>query len=338
VLRQLERLTHAVSRAGSEARAIGVYAEPAPAESIDALVPRAANESGFEGVACVDDAARAIVLYCQLWQRWHVEQARVAAYALLRFLAYMQEPDGRFTNFIFDWDGERNCSGPTSAPGSGPWQARATHALACGIRTFGEAEWDERFRRAVEWLHAPTPYLDLRAISVLAALEHWRSTGSAASGAVAMSWSSQIAAECSNGRLLNAAGVLPIHLWGHLQERALADTGATFRRPDLVDAARLSAKRLLIPAVDGCFPFRHVLPFDVSCAVSGLGAVAAATGEEEWAAAAVRGRQWFFGRNMAAQAVYDTRRGLVFDGIDNGRVSQNSGAESNIEGALALLC
>jgi hypothetical protein len=43
------------------------------------------------------------------------------------------------------------------------------------------------------------------------------------------------------------------------------------------------------------------------------------------------------GRNSASQPVYDAARGMVFDGIDNGRVSQNSGAESNIEGALAFL-
>jgi hypothetical protein len=28
---------------------------------------------------------------------------------------------------------------------------------------------------------------------------------------------------------------------------------------------------------------------------------------------------------------------MVYDGIDHGQVSRNSGAESNIEGALALL-
>ena len=42
------------------------------------------------------------------------------------------------------------------------------------------------------------------------------------------------------------------------------------------------------------------------------------------------------GSEARAIAVY-ARRGLVFDGIDNGQVSRNSGAESNIEGALALL-
>ncbi len=28
-----------------------------------------AQEAGFEGVACVDDAARALQLYCALWSR-----------------------------------------------------------------------------------------------------------------------------------------------------------------------------------------------------------------------------------------------------------------------------
>lgn len=101
-----------------------------------------------------------------------MESHRAAAYALLRFLAHMQEPDGRFSNFIFDWTGQRNRSGSTSQPGGGPWQARATHALACAVTTFGDEEWDARFKLAVSWLDAPTPYLDVRAVAVLAALEH----------------------------------------------------------------------------------------------------------------------------------------------------------------------
>jgi hypothetical protein len=327
-----------VSRAGSEARAIAVYAEPSGVEPGDGLTQRGARESGVEGVACVDDAARAVVLYCQLWRQSRADHMRAAAHALLRFLAYMQEPDGRFNNFILNWTGERNCAGSTSYSGGGPWQARATHALACAVHLLGEAEWHERFQRAAAWLEAPTPYLDVRAVGVLAALEHWRATGSSTSAARAISWSTEIAAHSSNGSLLNAAGVLPIHLWGHVQERALAETGVAFGRPALVDVARTSAESLLIPAIDGCFPFTRVLPFDVSCTVLGLEAVARATHEERYAAAAMRGREWFRGRNTAAQAVYDAERGLVFDGIDRGQVSRNSGAESNIEGGLALLC
>jgi hypothetical protein len=81
----------------------------------------------------------------------------------------------------------------------------------------------------------------------------------------------------------------------------------------------------------------HVLPFEVSCTVAGLAAVGRASGEARYTAAAALGRLWFHGRNNAGQPVYDRQRGLVYDGIDLGQVSHNSGAESNIEGGLALL-
>ena len=62
-----------------------------------------------------------------------------------------------------------------------------------------------------------------------------------------------------------------------------------------------------------------------------------AAGEPRWAALASDARAWFDGRNAAAAPVYDRRRGRVADGIDQGRVSENSGAESNIVAAEVLL-
>lgn len=79
------------------------------------------------------------------------------------------------------------------------------------------------------------------------------------------------------------------------------------------------------------------MPFDVSSTVAGLDAVAAATGEARYADLAALARAWFDGRNAAAEPIYDRVRGCVFDGIDGTRVNRNSGAESNIEGALALI-
>jgi hypothetical protein len=171
----------------------------------------------------------------------------------------------------------------------------------------------------------------------LALLEHWRATGALDSADRAVAWSHEIASHSSGSSLLNAAGVQPIHLWGHLQEAALAETGSLLGQQELVECARASAEALLLPAVESGFDFDRVLPFDVSCTVAGLAAVARATSDERYAAAAARGRQWFHGRNTAGQPVYDPRRGMVYDGIDHGVVSRNSGAESNIEGALALL-
>jgi len=333
---QLVRLTRGVPWAGRTAHAIAVYAEARTSAIGVPDRPRPAQEQGFEGVACVDDAARAVVLYCAIWRRWRLTSARSAAEGLLRFVAHMQDDDGRFCNFILDWTGRKNCSGPTSYAGGAPWQARGLHALACGVAAFG-GEWEQRFTRALRWIAPPLPYLDVRAVGVLAMLEHWRATGSASSAERALAWCSEMARHTSGGRLLNAEGVQSIHLWGHLQEAALADVGREFSRADLVDCAAASAESLLLPVVEGGFSAAHVLPFDVSCTISGLSAVARARGEARYAEAAARARAWFRGRNTANQPVYDSQRGLIYDGIDDGRVSRNSGAESNIEGALALL-
>jgi hypothetical protein len=336
-LPHLRRLTRPVARAGPLACAIAVYSEPVDDHSDLPPEPRLARETGLEGVACVDDAARAIVLYSGIWRRHRLPSARMAVSSLLQFLAYMQDEDGRFGNFIVEWTGRRNRVGGTSHAGGPAWQARAVHALACGVAIAGQAEWDERFARALPWVSDAIPYMDVRAVCVLAMLEHWRATGAADSADRALAWSYEIASQASGSGLLNAAGVQPIHLWGHLQEAALAETGTLFGQPELVECARVSADSLLVPAVDSSFDFERVLPFDVSCTVAGLAAVARATSNERYATAAARGREWFQGRNTAGQPVYDARRGMVYDGIDHGVVSRNSGAESNIEGALALL-
>ena len=336
-LLHLRRLTRPVARAGPIASAIAVYSEPIESGGDAPPEPRPARERGFEGVACVDDAARAIVLYGSIWRRHRLPSARMAVSSLLQFLAYMQDEDGRFGNFIVEWIGRRNRAGSTSYAGGPAWQARAVHALACGVAITGGDEWKERFQRALPWVGEAMPYLDVRAVCVLAMLEHWRATGAADSADRALAWSREIAGCASGSSLLNAAGVQQIHLWGHLQEAALAEAGSLLGQPELVECARASAEALLVPAVDSGFDFERVLPFDVSCTVAGLAAVARATSDERYAAVAERGREWFLGRNTAAQPVYDARRGIVYDGIDHGVVSRNSGAESNIEGALALL-
>ena len=323
--------------AGPAAQALAVYAEPDPAQAGRPYLLRPAQDQGFEGVACVDDAARGVVLYGKLWQHHAQEPARVAASRLLRFLAYMQEPDGRFANFIVDWRGEKNLVGATSAPGGPPWQARALHALAWAIATFGDdEEWHDRFRRALPWVHMPSPYLDVRAVAVLAVLQHWQSTGAHESAERALAWADEIASVRDGDRLLDAAGVPAVHLWGHLQETALADTGRLLARPDLVECARASAEALLLPAVDWCHTASGILPFDVSCVISGLTAVGLATRDARYTEAAVRARSWFLGHNSAHSPVYDRELDLFYDGIDQGAVNRNSGAESNIEGSLAL--
>ena len=255
---------------------------------------------------------------------------------MLRFVGSMQADDGRFANFILDWEGRKNLRGSSSFLGGWPWTARAMHALAIGAGALEDADCAERFRRGLVWLDRPCPYFDVRAVCVLAALEYWNSTRDALIGERALSWAEEIADARLGDLLPDAAGDPKVHLWGHLQEVALARVGTAFARMDLVEAARGSADIVFVPSVERSFAAHHTLPFEVSCAVLGLAAVAEATGESRYATHAELARDWFRGRNAAGRPVYDYRAGLVHDGIDEGQLNPNSGAESNVEGALAL--
>ena len=135
-LEHLQRLTRPVTAAGPAATAIAVYAEPVGPADDSPIVPRSAREQGVEGVACVDDAARGIVLYCGIWRRRRLPSAREAASRLLRFLAHMQDEDGRFWQFHprLDWPPQSRRH-DTSHAGGSAWQARALHALACASAT-----------------------------------------------------------------------------------------------------------------------------------------------------------------------------------------------------------
>lgn len=333
MIRQLNLLLRPVPALGPGILTLAIYAHP---DGPEFDLPPAA-ESGYEGVACVDDAARAALLYTEIWRRHGFVWAREAAEGLLRFTCAMQLEGGAFVNFIANWDGERQLATPTSRPGGGPWQARAMHALARGMAVFGAEPYAAAFEAGIPALIEPTPYLDIRALSAIVMLEYWQATAAPSAAAHALAWAEAVAAARVGDLLPDRAGSGDVHLWGHLQEAALARIGVAFGHDDLVHAAARSADAILAPAAERAFAGPRSLAFDVSCTVAGLDAVAAATGAERYASLAASARAWFDGRNAARQAVYDRDRGLVRDGIDGDRLSENSGAESNIEGGLALI-
>ena len=61
------------------------------------------------------------------------------------------------------------------------------------------------------------------------------------------------------------------------------------------------------------------------------------TGKQRYLATALHVASWLTGTNDAHQAMYDPASGRIFDGIGSGaKVNRNSGAESTVEGLLAL--
>lgn len=328
MLRQLARLGVRVPAAGSRAVAIAVYADEGDR-------PLPAADRGFEGVACVDDAARALVLYCDLWERTGATWVRAWAEGLLDFVLWMQEPDGRFVNFVLDRSGAKNRRGQTSEPGANFWQARGTRGLARAALALGDARAADAFRRGLEHLRGPAAS-DQRAVHALALLDVLRAGRWPELLALLAAWCEEFAASRDGDLLLNHREETEPHLWGHLQEGVLADAGRMLGRPDFVTVARRSAERLRA-VVESGFGRPTVLPYEVACLVYDFERLALATGEADYLDLARKARAWFDGRNTVGLPVYDRDRGRVADGIDDGRVSPRSGAEANIVGAQALL-
>jgi hypothetical protein len=331
VLRQIARLGRAVPSAGDRALAVAVYAD-----STGAPVP--AREAGYEGVACVDDAARALELYCDLWQVTRLPWTLRWCQGLLDFVLAMQDVDGRWVNFILDWEGTANREGPTSVPGGDFWQARALLALAHSSGVLRDKRIDIAIRRGLRHILGATDVpADVRALHVMTALALLDHTEDHELRGVLATWCDEIVG-CRDGDMLMNS---PFergrpHLWGHIQEAVLADAGVRLGRVDLVVVARKSADILFAEVVRGRFNLPRTQPYDVASAVYVLARLAEVTGASEYGALAAAARGWFDGRNAAGQPVYNRSEGRVGDGVDGHRVSTESGAEANIVSAQAL--
>lgn len=88
-----------------------------------------------EGIACVDDAARAAVVYLRHFEITGDTTSLNRAHKLLDFCRYMQAEDGQFYNFIYA-DYSINREGKTSYKSFGWWAARGLWALSEGYRIF----------------------------------------------------------------------------------------------------------------------------------------------------------------------------------------------------------
>lgn len=317
--------------AGPHALAIAVYAGSA-GERFEA------RESGIEGVACVDDAARAASVLYRLWTATGNQALREWADGLLAFVAWMHAGDGLWHNFIFDWDGAKNVAGPTSAAGINFWQARAMLALA---ETGSAAAQDGNGRlltRALEAAACAAPASDVRAIHALAALAMLRQGHDDRVAALLGAWCDELAASQRDGILMNSPDERGRpHLWGHVQEGVLAEASAVLGRRDLLAVAISSAEAVFADVIESGFDRQNVSSYEVQSVAYATERLGAISGDSHYTELARLARSWFDGRNPAGAAMYDRATGRVADGLDDGRVSDRSGAEANITACDALV-
>jgi multiple sugar transport system substrate-binding protein len=323
---------------------------------------------GFEGIASVDDAARAAVVYLREYEATGDLRARDEAVRLLNFVSAMEQGDGEFVNFI-DSAGRLNRNAPSSRKSMSYWAARSIWALGEAVRVLGPQD--------STLLKSMRPVLD-RAVSRMAReIEAGRliggsttATAEALLGLLAIQRAEQstalllLATRTAELLAAHSAGSMATapwgahvdrpdadwHAWGCRSTEALATAAMVLNRPDFAVAARREADGLwgrfllagqMASAIspDGTATWYPQIAYGIGPIVEGYLALAEATGERRYAVFAGLAASWFLGANPAGVSMYDEQTGRTFDGIDgssSGQVNQNSGAESTIEALLAL--
>ncbi len=134
-LAHLDYLGEDVVVDGDTARLVHIYAEAPDWRFVG---------DDDEGIACVDDVARAAVVYLRHYQTTGSADSRRKAVRLLRFVRHLQAESGLFYNFVWDRALRPNTEHPNSrADDVTWWTARAVWALGVGAETLAASEPDE---------------------------------------------------------------------------------------------------------------------------------------------------------------------------------------------------
>ena len=348
---------------GRKVRVVSLYAE-AP----DYRPTGSPKRDGFEGIASLDDAARAAVVYLREYEATGDSSVRDEAVRLLNFVTAMEQGDGEFVNFI-DSAGRLNRDAPSSRQSMSYWAARSIWALGEAVRVLGPKDstllttMRPVLRRAIDRMSSEIEAERLIGGSTTA-------TSEALLGLLAAQTSrdstvvvplatrtAQLLAQHSEGGSAKAPwgayvdrANAPWHAWGARSPEALAIAGRTLKHPEFIASARKEADglwgRFLLAGgmpsqvgADGNATWYPQIAYGVGPIVEGYLALAEATGQRRYAVFAGLAASWLLGSNPAGVAMYDEKSGRTFDGIDGPspiKLNRNSGAESTIEGLLAL--
>lgn len=340
LLTYLEALTFDLDRDDQRVSCVLIYAQPDP-DTNNIFHPVVAADTGYEGIACVDDTARAALLALGVYEQSHSRKALSLARRWLSFVGYMQYQDGSFANFVRNAAGVRNATGPTSVKGGYWWSARALWALARAHRLTRDPLYLERFEACSL---DPIPDGKINAVLALAKLELYQARPSPALRADILEHCQLIVGERDTPYFRDHPNSEHIYLWGYHQLHAVAYAARVLDQPGLLTACRPTVKNLLEPDVRAGFWYSYpdrredgVCAYTVSPIVQGLAELHRASGIKKHRQLALDGAAWFYGRNAARTPMYDPTTGRCRDGITAGIASVNCGAESAIEAGLAEL-
>ncbi|GLV60255.1 hypothetical protein KDH_70750 [Dictyobacter sp. S3.2.2.5] len=346
-LAHLDALGQDVTIGGKQMLIIHIYSEYPDYKWVDAA---------GEGIACVDDTARAAIVYLNDYQQTHNQQSLEKAKKALTFVMHMQASDGEFYNFIKS-DFSINTDGPTSKKSFDWWAARAMWALGDGYSVLKDT--DPAFAGTVKtsFLLANTAlqrkinsqygeYTSLHGYRVPAWIGGFDAMSNALLGLTDFYRSQPLDAVKDSmlklgrglseyqfgsftqypfGAHLDWDGSPTLwHAYGSGQSFALANAGVLLNQKDWVRSAKQEMDQffshLLVTGMInqmGPTPDKNgQIAYGVNMLTQGFMAVYHATHEQKYAQYAGLAASWLTGNNDAHFAMYDPANGRGYDGLD----------------------
>ncbi|MEA2762318.1 MAG: multiple sugar transport system substrate-binding protein [Gemmatimonadaceae bacterium] len=348
---------------GKPVRMVSLYAE-AP----DYRLVGSPARDGFEGIASVDDAARAAVVYLREYEITGEGRSHDEALGLLAFITSMEQGDGEFVNFI-DSAGRLNLKAASSRKSMSYWAARSIWALGEAVRVLGPRDSVDlksirlvldralvRMGREIDGGRLIGESTTATAEALLGVLAAQKGERPAASLSLAQRTADLLATKSAGtaklapwGAHLDGPGAA-WHAWGARSVEALASAQNTLGGSEYGASARKEADGLWgrfllagqIPsevASDGTAMWYPEIAYGIGSIVDGYLALAEISDDPRYAVFAGLTAGWFLGANPERLDVYDEKTGRTFDGIDGPtplKLNRNAGAESTVEALLAL--
>ncbi len=312
-----------------------------------------------EGITCVDDVARAAILYSELYELEGKNEYASRAKEALEFVISMQDEDGDFYNFL-EPGGRINRSGPTSRKSGNWWAVRALWAMAKGARVLKgvypdlSRELVERSKRAVSAIEKYVrngllhDHTSISSVFVLGLAELYRLTGNAEYLKTLREISREIVKMqvkdgILRGFISDSREEFSWHGWGSRYLEALVEAYRLTGDESLLDSARLYADNvgMFILVLGPVYSIHRgirlypQLSYAAECEVSGLVELYKATGDDRYAIMASLTAGFLFKNNVLRQAMMGPN-GEGYDGLHSVYINRNAGAESTIS-ALRMI-
>ncbi|MCP9495772.1 MAG: hypothetical protein MSG64_15095 [Pyrinomonadaceae bacterium MAG19_C2-C3] len=236
------------------------------------------TDAAGEGIAALDDTARATIVYLDFYAKTGNVQALERARAGLNFTLYMQATDGEFYNFIVNREGLINRDGVTSRKSLDWWAYRGLWSLARGISVFKDVDkpYAERLEIAYlktenliaarlanvgKWIHVhgfrvpawlPNNAADSTGVLILALAEYQARKPNDETKKLLTTFADAISNyQLGSGKLypfamhphtIAAPGFW--HAWGAHEAQGLARAGHVLGRRDYIESARREIENL----------------------------------------------------------------------------------------------